>query len=126
MEKELPEQKKKNPIGCIALSVVGSILFLIVIFSSMGTDEAPSEQSLREVSEQLIKERLVDPRSAEFIKENRNYGKTGESTYIITGYVKATNKMGLKAPTEYRLQLFWNGGDPYEVESYTLQDLTFP
>lgn len=120
--KDLPTINKMG-FGCFIFVI---IFILMVIFIPMiGDEEMPTIDEAQKASERIISRTLIDPTSSEFIKENVEHGTLPDSTYIFVGYVKALNKLGLKAPHKYRVEIKWTGGSPSDEKSWYVKDLKF-
>jgi len=81
------------------------------LFSACSDDNAkPQMYEAYEVAKVLVRSKLKDPDGAEFIDGNRKEAEYKDSSFVFSGYVKATNDLGLKSPIEYNVGIKWRGG----------------
>ena len=101
-----------------------SLIFLVVVIV-WPADGLPSNDNAYHVAQDYIKDKLLDPNSAEFIEGKIKMGKVNDSTWVFTGVVKATNKLGLKSPNEYYIRLRFKGGSHENIESWKVESFNF-
>lgn len=88
---------------------------------NLSTDSKPDSKDAFTMAQIIIKEKLIDPSSAEFLPQESH--SEGESKFIFLGYVKATNRLGLLAPKKYRVALTYLGGNKIRRESWRVDNL---
>src|SRR5690554_3256309 len=125
MDKNTLNKKERNKkvnkvVIPIALGIFAVLLILLFLPNNEGI---PNHNTAQKISREFIIKTLIDPKSAEFIDDNLDYTIYQDSTYIFRGAVKATNRMGLSAPSEYVIIMKWTGGTHSDINQWRVIDL---
>ncbi|MFZ4522984.1 MAG: hypothetical protein ACOYNC_14840 [Bacteroidales bacterium] len=104
-----------------------SILITIISFfllTSCGGNSAPDNSDAKEAARAAIIHSLKDPKSASF-HHDEVIKKYGDSTFLYTETVNATNSFGGSIAQIVTIEVKWTGGDPSVVENWTFSKLQF-
>lgn len=130
--KQLSKEEQKNlgwreaPMRNKLGAIFGLISIVVMIgMCTSGGNGAPDHYDAYKMAKTIIKEQMLDPASVEFVEERKTAHTLGDSIFIFTGVVKATNKMGLKAPMEFSVNLKYIGGDYKRPGSWEVLRLDF-
>lgn len=101
------------------------IIIILTAFSLIGCGSStPDEATAKEAARAAIIHNLKDPSSAEF-HQNEKVKDLGNNTFEYTESVNATNSFGGKIAQDVNVQVKWNGGDPSEVNNWSVVDIHF-
>lgn len=125
LTKENREERTKKINKKLIPVVIGLFLLLFVLIFIPKSEGLPDKETAQQISRNFIKQSLIDPRSADFIDNNLQYSISEDSVYLFKGVVKATNKMGLHAPSEYLIKMKWTGGYHSDRNNWILLDLQY-
>ena len=104
-------------------SILTTIITLLLL-TSCGGNSTPDNSDAKEAARAAIIHNLKDPMSAKF-HHDEVIKKIGDSTFLFTETVNATNSFGGSVAQIATVEVIWKGGDPSVVENWTFSKLQF-
>lgn len=95
--------------------------FMFVTLISCG-NSTPDNSDAKEAARAAIIHNLKDPMSATF-HQNEIVTKVSDSVFSYTETVNAKNSFGGSSAQNATVQVKWIGGDPSEVQSWSILDI---
>jgi hypothetical protein len=95
--------------------------FLAIISCGNST---PDESDIKDVARTVILRNLKDLNSVKF-HHNEIFNDLGDNIFEYKETVNATNGFGGSIANNVTVKVKWLGGDPSEIESYSLIDIQF-
>ena len=100
------------------------ILLLLIAFATFSCGSStPDESNAKEAARAAILHSLKNP-DAQF-HQNETIEDSGNGTFLYKETINATNSFGGSLAQDVTAKVKWNGGDPSEVQSWSLIDLQF-
>lgn len=119
---QLEKRKKINKV--LLLTFLAIIIIIGLLYNSTPDNSPPSSKDAFSIAKEYVRKDLIDPPSAEFVKGTEVITSIDAYTYVVRGTVKATNRMGLKAPKEYTIRIT-NIGNKDDVKGWNVEFLDF-
>lgn len=101
-----------------------ALLLLSILFLIRCGNSTPDESDVKDASRAAILQALKNPTDAEF-HHNESVKDLGDGTFEYAESVNATNSFGGKLAQNATVKVKWNGGDPSEVQNWSILDVQF-
>ena len=98
---------------------------LIAFLSFIGCgNSTPDESDAKEAARAAVLQNLKSPSGAKF-HQNETVKDLGDNTFEYVETVEATNSFGGTIAQNATAKIKWNGGDPSEVQNWSVIDVQF-
>lgn len=107
-------------IGAVVLCLVGLLLFGM-LKSCVNKFGMASEFDAYFAATEFVRRDLVSPSSADFeTYDKKQVKKIGDNSFVVRGYVDASNSFGAKLRKTFECRLRYLGKDEWRLESLTI------
>ena len=101
-------------------------LFLTFSFLTLIScgNSTPDNSDVKDVARVVIMSNLKDPTTTKF-HHNENVKDLGDSTFVYTETINATNSFGGSIAQNATITIKWAGGEPSEITNWRIVDTQF-
>src|ERR1700761_4050314 len=106
----------------VVISMIIKIMFANNLKGGDGFSGLPSRDEAYTVAKQFVLPTLKSS-SADFNDSHYQFGKKGDSVYVIQSTVDSHNETNEKVTTNLKITLKYNGGEPSKMKNWELVSL---